>query len=91
MFYLFLAVQCLPLPDIENGVISYATDNTANYDLGTVATYSCNQGFFLEEPNRIRTCFDDDDGDAEGVFDGQEPRCVRKSNSTLYNYNKSVC
>ncbi len=25
-----------------------------------------------------RTCFDDLDNDAEGVFSGQAPRCIRK-------------
>ncbi len=75
------AIQCLPLEEIENGVITYVFDDTPNYDLGAVAIYECNDGFFLDIPlgeTGIRTCVDDLDNDAEGVFDGQAPACIRK-------------
>ncbi len=81
------AVECDPLPGIANGVISYAADITANYELGTVATYACNAGFFLDisaaDASATRTCVDDNDNDAEGIFDRQAPRCVRKYISSL--------
>ncbi len=55
---------------------------TANYSLGTVATYTCNAGFFLDTSaagsSATRLCVDDFDGDAEGIFDLQPPTCIRK-------------
>ena len=66
---------------IANGVITYAPDSVSNYSLGTRATYSCNTGFSLDlsASSETRTCVDDGDNDAEGVFNGQAPTCVRKS------------
>ena len=79
-FFFVTAIECEPLSAIANGVITYAADTTPNYELGTEATYSCNDGFFLEVSIgvRVRTCEDDGDGDALGVFNGQAPSCVRK-------------
>ncbi len=74
------AIQCPPIPTIPNGVITYTSDNTPNYDLGTVATYACDTGFVLDLSlgrSEIRTCVDDDGLDAIGEFDGQAPRCER--------------
>lgn len=74
------AIECEPLPDIVNGTITYDTDLTANYSLDTIATYTCNAGFFLDisgdNVSAIRTCIDDNDDDAQGIFDKQAPRCV---------------
>ena len=62
-------------------MITYTTVGTPNYALGTVATYTCDTGFVLDLSigSETRTCIDDGDNDAEGVFDMQEPACVRKS------------
>ena len=75
------AIECEPLPVIANGVITYTPDRVPNYNLGTTATYSCNTGFSLDlsAGSETRTCVDDGDNDAEGVFTGQAPTCVRKS------------
>ncbi len=65
---------------------------TANYTLGTNATYSCDDGFFLDLSvgDEVRTCIDDGDNDVEGEFDGLEPTCDRKY--WLYtNYNNGIC
>ena len=81
MFLLHTAIECPPLLAISNGVITYATDTTANYDLGTVATYSCDAGYFLDLSlggSETRTCVDDNGLDAMGEFDRQEPRCIRE-------------
>ena len=66
---------------IANGVITYAPDCIQNYSLGTTAAYFCTTGYSLElsAGSETRTCLDDDDDDAEGVFNGQAPTCVRKS------------
>ena len=75
------AIECEPLPAIANGAITYAPDSVPNYSLGTTATYSCNAGFSLDlsAGSDTRTCVDDGDNGAEGVFTGQAPTCVRKS------------
>ena len=65
---------------IENGTVSYSTDNVRpEYDLGTVATYSCNPYFVLNNytGNTTRTCEDGGDG-IGGVFSGGAPTCERK-------------
>ncbi len=55
---------------------------TADYMLDTVATYKCDPEFALNmsatNSSATRTCVDDSDNDAEGVFDRQPPTCVRK-------------
>ena len=64
---------------IENGTISYSVDNVGpEYDLGTVATYSCNPYFKLNNytGNETRTCVDGGDG-VGGVFSGVAPTCNR--------------
>ena len=77
------AIECEPLPPIANGLITYAVDTTPNYDLGTTATYACITGYFLDLSVgvRVRSCLDDGDMDALGVFSDQNPSCVRKSAS----------
>ncbi len=84
-FILNTAIECPVLPVFTNGMIVYATDVTPNFDLGTTATYSCNDGYTLDLSIgvEVRTCIDDGDNDAVGVFSDQEPACVRKY-CTLY-------
>ena len=72
-----LAIECEPLPAIANGMITYADDTTPNFDLGTTATYACDDGYYLMG-NDQRNCFAGDGTSATGVFDGQEPTCVCK-------------
>ena len=76
-----IETQCPSLRSIANGIITYSTAGTPNYPLGTTATYSCNAGFALDlnSGSEIRTCIDDGDNDAEGVFSGQASACIRKS------------
>ena len=84
MIYSHTAIECEPLPDIINGMIAYSTAGSPNYELGTVATYSCNAGFVLDLTgggSETRTCEDDGDGDALGEFSGTAPSCVGKSAS----------
>ncbi len=79
-FILNTAIECRVLPVFTNGMIVYATDVILNFDLGTTATYSCNDGYTLDLSIgvEVRTCIDDGDNDAVGVFSDQEPACVRK-------------
>ena len=73
-------IECEPLDVISNGVITYTTDPTPNYELGTEATYVCNEGFFLNISigDRVRTCVRRSGVDVAGVFNGQAPSCVGK-------------
>ena len=87
VFYILnTAIECRVLPVFTNGMIVYATGVTPNFDLGTTATYSCNDGYTLDLSIgvEVRTCIDDGDNDAVGMFSDQEPACVRKYCS-LYN------
>ena len=62
----------------------YYPDNTPNstyYALGTVANYSCDDGYVLVG-NETRTCVDNGDNNTVGVFSGQDPTCVRKLTHT---------
>ncbi len=80
LYILNTAIECRVLPVFANGMIVYATDMTANFELGTTATYSCNEGYTLDLSIgvEVRTCIDDGDNDAVGVFSDQKPACVRK-------------
>ena len=82
--HVYSAIQCPSIDALEpitDGFITYATDTTPEYDLDTVATYACDAGFVLDLSlgrSEMRTCVDDMDNDAEGVFDNQAPICIRK-------------
>ncbi len=79
--FVHTAIECSELPGITNGFITYSPDNTPDFDLNTVATYSCGAGFVLDISlggTVTRTCLDDLDNDAEGEFSGQAPACIRK-------------
>ncbi len=68
--------MCNELEAIANGTISYAPDNQGSeYDLGTVATYSCDDGFVLVGPNETRSCME---VETLGEFSGAAPTCERK-------------
>ena len=67
--------MCSELPALENGMITYSPDSEGpNYDLSTVATYTCNEGFALVGGDRMRTCEDVSNG-SSGEFDGTAPTC----------------
>ncbi len=74
------AIECPPLQLIANGFITYNPDNTPDYDIGTLATYTCDEGFAFASSLTIqlRNCNDDDGMDAIGVWGGSAPTCVRK-------------
>ena len=74
------AIECPPLQLIANGFITYNPDNTPDYDIGTLATYTCDEGFAFASALTIqlRNCNDDDGMDAIGVWGGSAPTCVRK-------------
>ncbi len=70
---------CTELEMIANGMIVYNADLISPHEVGTVATYSCNQGYELAG-SEMRTC--EDTGDGSGSrFNGQAPTCERKQRS----------
>ena len=74
----FITAVCSALDAIANGMISYSTDMTAPYSVGTVATYSCNSGYELSTTgDEMRTCMDNGDGSGSS-FGGSAPTCQRK-------------
>ena len=67
--------MCSELPAIENGMISYGPDSEGpDYDLSTVATYNCDEGFALVGEDQMRTCVDVSNG-LSGDFNGTAPSC----------------
>ena len=58
-----------------NGFITYAPDDEADYDIGTVATYQCNSGFTLLG-DITRECVQLDVNTA--AFNREAPVCIRK-------------
>ena len=73
--YHFTAIEC-PSLSITNRVIVFASDTTSDFEIGTVATHSCNTGFALVG-FMTRTCMDDDQADIVGVWSGSAPTCER--------------
>ena len=57
-------------------MIVFASDTTSDFEIGTVATHSCNTGFALVG-DMTRTCIDDDQADIVGVWSGSPPICER--------------
>ncbi|XP_064387965.1 uncharacterized protein LOC135336171 isoform X3 [Halichondria panicea] len=74
-------ITCSVLPLISNGGISYSTETTAPYDFTTTATYSCNDGFFLQGSDR-RECTGDS-ADTVGEWSGSAPVCSAITCSSL--------
>ena len=68
-----LAITCISGAPISNGVIAYSPDTTDPFDFNTTATYSCNEGFYLEGSTN-RTC-GGDDSNVNGTWSGESPVC----------------
>ena len=63
--------------NLVNGMVSYVVDTTAEFEIGTIATHTCNADFALVG-SLTRTCMDDDQADNVGVWSGSAPTCQRK-------------
>ncbi len=73
-----IEITCSILEPIVNGMIGYSPDITAPFDYGTNATYSCNDGFFLEG-SEIINC-DGDGSSVNGEWADDPPQCTGKHN-----------
>ena len=76
MLYSTTAIEC-PSLNNTNGMITYADDTTPEFEIGTVATHTCNARFALIG-DMARTCMDDDQADVVGVWNGSASTCERK-------------
>ena len=57
-----------------NGMIAYSSDTTSPFDFETTATFTCNEGFFIEgEPTR--SCAGDGSS-INGMWNGASPFCA---------------
>ena len=69
----FTAIEC-PSLSLTNGSIVYVSDTTPEFEIGTVATHSCDAGFALVG-GMARTCMDDNQVDIVGEWSGSAPTC----------------
>ncbi len=63
--------RCPALPTIPNGAITYAPDMNPDFDIGTLAMYSCRPGFRLSGIE-TRVCL------RSAMWSDQPPVCQRK-------------
>ncbi len=71
MYTTFTAVECQALAPILNGAITYGPDTIAPYDVGTVATHTCDDGSIFVAGSLNRTCL------TGGRWSGFTPLCRR--------------
>ena len=72
-------IECPALTVPANGRVSYTTDLSSPFDIGTVANFSCDADFSLNGSTAMLTCADDDQADTIGTWGGTEPSCLGKS------------
>ncbi len=104
LFPLFIAIVCIGFSGVEEGEITYdpIISEDSNFEFGTVATLTCNDGFIAVGPTSS-TC-GENGGMVEGAFepaalgtcDSKPPlcnKCIHFSDVlVLYNYIiMSVC
>ena len=75
--YLHAAIICTPLEDILNGSIAYFPERIegANISFSTIATFSCEEGFFLDG-DTVSTCSEGEG--ATGKWTKNTPTCQRE-------------
>ena len=73
--YFISDVFCTRLGSLDNGNITYSTsaNTSGRYSYGTVATHTCDEGFFLEG-SETRMC-EGDGVNTLGTWSGSHPAC----------------
>ncbi len=66
------------MPIIENGMITYTNNTAAPFNLDTIATYECHDGFFLSRDAERRCTVGEGRSSGVGTWDGIAPICARK-------------
>ena len=75
---IFAVIECPTLTAPANGQVSYNTDMSSPFEIGTVATISCDAGFSLNGTTATLVCADDDQADVIGTWGGTETSCLGK-------------
>ena len=74
---MYVGTLCPALPSVVNGTISFSPDMVPGFDLGTVVTYTCDQGYVLSNTSATtRMCVVQS---GMTVWDGVAPTCDGKS------------
>lgn len=68
---------CPDIPDPQNGNIDFTGDISAPFDVGTTATYSCDQGYSLVGDSAVRSCLN---AGLDYYWSGDASTCERKYN-----------
>ena len=81
------AIECSALTAPTNGRVSYSTDMTEPFSIGTVATFTCDDDYTLNGATATLTCADDNQADTLGTWGGTEPSCLGKSIRAFTYFN----
>ncbi len=77
VFFSVTAIECSMVNALPNGTVMYSVDTVAPFEFDTVATLSCDNGFFLVGDD-VRVCEDDDQLDTVGVWSESNATCEGK-------------
>ncbi len=77
------AITCTSLSPISNGVLAYGPDSTDPFNFGTIASYTCDDGFYLTSGSDVRTC-GGDGLNTIGSWNGAAPVCLCKYRKICY-------
>ncbi len=81
--------MCNELPTIVNGMISYTSDSEGpEYDLDTIATYSCDDGYMLIGSNSSRQCQISSTDNTVAMFSGTAPVCERVAIMIMFDQSE---
>ena len=84
VYFCITAIECSMVNALPNGTVMYSVDTVAPFEFGTVATLSCDNGFFLDGDD-VRVCEDDDQLDTVGVWSESNATCEGKLAVRIYN------
>ena len=76
------AIMCVELTAPANGQIAYSTDQTPDFDFGTVVTYTCDRGYGISGGDSERLC-GGDGSTSNGMWSEVAPSCERKEKTCL--------
>ena len=71
LYTTYPAITCPALSPLSNGGVDFSA--ASPYTYGTIASYSCNEGYWING-DAIRTCGGDDSSPI-GVWSGEVPTC----------------
>ena len=70
-----IGIRCQDIPDPANGQIHFVPDQTAPFNFGTLATFSCDPGYGLDWEAK-RQCGGNGNS-TDGVWSDSSPTCSR--------------